>query len=137
MAGLTTFHREVKERLDAVLPAFWGPAEVLPTVGGKVRQCAVLWPSTGVEATRADSTAVYQRRDTLRVVCVGQTVLDALAAAQKTRQALHGVRLTASGRGGGRIREAGFTGDPVPEPGTDPVRVSLTLQFEAHTKEPR
>ena len=44
----------------------------------------------------------------------------------------------ASGKGGGRVREGGFTGaQPTPEPGTDPVRVSLSVQFDAVTKGPR
>ena len=71
------------------------------------------------------------------VVFVGPTVLDALAAVGKGRKALQGARLVASGNGGGQVREGGFTGaQPTPEPGTDPVRVSLSIQFDAITKGP-
>ena len=141
MAGLTAVHNEAKRRLEAVFTTpdavQFGPAEDLPTSGGRVVQCAVLWPTTGVETARSDMR-VHQRADAVRVVFVGSTVLDCLAAVQKGRTALQGRRLVASGRGGGGIREGGFTGaEPVPEPGTDPVRVSLTVQFDAVTKGPR
>lgn len=137
MGTLTAWHREVHATLGTVLPTFWGPATDLPTVGGRVAQCAVLWPTTGVETARSDMR-VHQRTDTVRAVFVGPTILDCLAAVQKGRTALQGRRLVASGRGGGGIREGGFTGaEPVPEPGTDPVRVSLAVQFDAVTKEPR
>lgn len=137
MAGLTAVHREVERRLGEVLPTFWGPAEKLPTSGGRVVQCAVLWPTPGTETTRSNM-AVHRRDDSLRVVFVGATVLDCLAAVDKGRRALQGARLAASGYGGGPIWEGGFVGaDPIPEPGTDPVRVSLSVQFDLVSKEPR
>lgn len=137
MAGLTAVHNEAKRRLEAVLPTFWGPAEDLPTSGGRIVQCVVLWPTAGTETTRSNMVA-HRRDDSFRAVFVGATVLDCLAAVEKGRRALQGARLVASGPGGGQIREGGFVGaDPVPEPGTDPVRVSLSVQFDLISKEPR
>ena len=137
MAGLTAVHNEAKRRLEAVLPTFWGPAEDLPTSGGRVVQCVVLWPTAGTETTRSNMVA-HRRDDSFRAVFVGATVLDCLAAVDKGRRALQGARLVASGPGGGPVWEGGFVGaDPVPEPGTDPVRVSLSVQFDLISKEPR
>lgn len=138
MGTLVDFHREVQAVLATVLPTFFGPADSLPKdPTGRVAQCAVLWPTSGTETTR-NAGGVHERTDTVRVVFVGPTVLDCLAAVQKGRAVLADAHLTASGAGGGAVREGGFTGaDPTPEPGTDPVRVSLSVQFDAITKEPR
>ena len=137
MASLTAWHTEVQRTLDAALPTQFGPADTLPLEEGSVAQCCVLWPTTGTEQSR-NGAPVHQRTDSVIAVFVGATVLDALAAVGKGRRALEGARLTASGRGGGRVREGGFTGaQPTPEPGTDPVRVSLSVQFDAISKEPR
>ena len=136
MSTLTAWHNEVRNVLNAALPTQFGPAEDLPTEGGSVVQCAVLWPTTGALATRS-SGGPHQRTDSVLVVFVGPTVLDCLAAVGKGRKALQGARLVASGKGGGQVREGGFTGgQPTPEPGTDPVRVSLSIQFDAITKDP-
>lgn len=137
MSTLTAWHNEVRNVLDAALPTQFGPADSLPTEGGSVVQCAVLWPTTGTMARRA-SGGPHQRTDSVLAVFVGPTVLDCLAAVGKGRKALEGARLVASGPGGGRVAEGGFTGaQPTPEPGTDPVRVSLSIQFDAITKGPR
>lgn len=141
MASLTAWHNEVKRILETAFTTpgsvQFGPAENLPANGGRVVQCVVLWPTAGTESTRA-AGPVHRRDDSVVAVFVGATVLDALAAVGKGRKALQGARLTASGPGGGRVREGGFTGaQPVPEPGTDPVRVSLSVQFDAVSKEPR
>lgn len=136
MSTLTAWHNEVRNVLDAALPTQFGPADRLPTEGGSVVQCAVLWPTAGTVQTRSNAV-VHQRTDSVLAVFVGPTVLDCLAAVGKGRKALQGARLTASGPGGGRVAEGGFTGaQPTPEPGTDPVRVSLSVQFDAITKEP-
>ena len=136
MSTLTAWHNEVRNVLNAALPTQFGPADELPTEGGSVVQCAVLWPTPGALASRS-SGGPHQRTDSVVVVFVGPTVLDALAAVGKGRKALQGARLVASGKGGGQVREGGFTGaQPTPEPGTDPVRVSLSIQFDAITKDP-
>lgn len=136
MASLTAWHNEVRDTLNSALPTFYGPADQLPTNGGRVAQCCVLWPTAGTLQTRSSGGA-HQRTDSVVAVFVGTTVLDALAAVGKGRKALEGSRLVASGPGGGRVREGGFTGaQPTPEPGMDPVRVSLSIQFDAITKGP-
>ena len=138
MGSLLAWHRELVATLQTVMPTLEGPTDELPTMGGRVVQCAVVWPTPGVETTRADGVAAHARTDTARVVFVGATTLDCLAAVTRGREALQGHRLVASGPGGGRIREAGFQGgEPVVEPGTNPVRVSLSVQFDAVSKEPR
>lgn len=137
MASLTAWHNEVQRVLNSALPTQFGPSDALPTEGGSVAQCCVLWPTTGTEQSR-NGAPVHQRTDSVVAVFVGATVLDALAAVGKGRKALEGARLTASTPMGGRVREGGFTGaQPIPEPGTDPVRVSLSIQFDAISKEPR
>jgi len=136
MSTLTAWHEEVRRALDAVLPAQYGPADSLPTEGGSVQPCAVLWPTAGTLQSRS-SGGPHQRTDSVAVVFVAGTVLECLAAVGKGRKALEGARLIASGRGGGAVREGGFTGaTPIAEPGTDPVRVSLSIQFDAITKGP-
>lgn len=137
MSTLTAWHNEVRQTLNAALPTQFGPADTLPTEDGSVVQCAVLWPTTGALARRANG-GTHQRTDSVLAVFVGPTVLDCLAAVGKGRKALEGARLVTSGNGGGRVVEGGFTGaQPTPEPGTDPVRVSLTVQFDSITKGPR
>lgn len=137
MATLTTFYREVQERLEVALPTFWGPAEHLPTEGGQIVPCAVLWPTPGTVQYRADGRTAARRVESLRLVIVGPTVLDVLEAVDTARQALVGQRMRASARGG-PVTESGFIpGDPTPEPGTDPVRVSIPIQLTAVTKETR
>lgn len=132
---ITGFYTQIRDALSEYLPAFIGPAESLPLTGGKVAQCAVIWGTPGVSVMRSDSRAVIQRDESFTVVCVGATSLDALAAADKVRRALTGQVLPVQGKGMS-IREDGFTAPPpAVEPGTNPVRVSLTIQFRANTKE--
>lgn len=138
MAGLTTFYLEVHERLTSVLPTLWGPADDLPTEGGQVVPSAVLWPTPGTVQYRADGRTIARRVESLRLVIVGPTVLDVLEHVDRARTVLVGRRMRASGAGGGPLTEAGFIpGDPAPEPGTDPVRVSIPIQLSAVTKETR
>lgn len=130
--SLTAFYNDLLDRLNVHLPAFLGPAPTLPTSGGKVAQCAVLWPTPGTPRYRANATSTADRVDTFNVICVGTTPLDALAAADKVRAALTGQVLHP---GASPLREATIAQAPAVEPGTDPVRVSLTLNFTAISKE--
>lgn len=137
MAHLTAFYLEVHDCLSTVLPTFWGPAEHLPRdADGMVAPSAVLWPTPGTVRTRADGTTTSGRVEGLRLVLVGPDVLSVLEAVDTARAVLVGKRMRASGRGGGPVTESGFApGEPQPEPGTDPVRVSVSVTLSAITKE--
>lgn len=130
--SLTGFYNQILQLVAERLPAFHGPALTLPTSGGKVAQCAVLWPTAGVPRTRANSTGPADRSDTFTIICVGATALDALAAADKVRAALTG---TIIHPGNAPLRETGLGAPPTAEPGTNPVRVSMPLQFTTISKE--
>ncbi len=139
MAHLTAFYLEVHDRLSTVLPTLWGPAEHLPRDDdGMVVPSAVLWPTPGTVRTRADGRTTSGRVEALRLVLVGPDTLSVLGAVDTARAVLVGKRMRASGHGGGPVTEAGFTaGEPTPEPGTDPVRVSVSVTLSAITKETR
>lgn len=130
--SLSSFYNKVLQLVGEQLPAFHGPAPTLPTSGGKVTQCAVLWPTAGAPRYRANSTGPADRSDAFTVICVGATALDALAAADKVRAALTG---TIIHPGDAPLRETGLGATPTAEPGTNPVRVSLPLQFTTISKE--
>lgn len=107
-----------------------GPADVLPTEGGKVAQAVVLWPSAGLhQYTRMVGTR-SGRSDRVRALCVGSSARDALAVADKLEAAIGGMRLSAKG---GTLRQT-FATDPVAEPNADPVRVSLYVEYSTITK---
>lgn len=120
----------VKNLLETELPAFYGPADQLPTTGAGVTQCAVLWFTTGEERPRADQRGRHYRLETFRVIAVGRNQLECLAAVEKIRRALTGARLFDA-----RIQETGLTNtEPATEPGTDPVRISTTLTYKLQVK---
>lgn len=129
---LTDFYTDLQERLEPVLPVFLGPANDLPTRDGSVEQSAVIWATPGETAHRANTRATHERRESFNIVCVGATALDALAAAQKVRGAIN---YWVPNKGAAPVTETGLAMSPTTEPGTDPIRVSLTLQFKTTTKE--
>lgn len=129
---LTDFYTTLQERLDAALPTFIGPADDLPTRDGSVEQSAVIWATPGDPAHRANTKASHERRESFNIVCVGATSLDALASAQKVRAA---IAYWVPNAGAAPVTETGLSMSPAAEPGTDPVRVSVTLQFTTTTKE--
>lgn len=129
---LSSFYTQVLGRLQERLPAQMGPASSLPTQGGKVAQSAVLWPTAGTMRHRANAGQGADRVETFTVICLGPSALDALAAADKVRAALTGLVLRP---GASPMRETGVPTSPAAEPNTDPVRVSLSLQFTTISKE--
>lgn len=129
---VTTFYNQVLDQLNTALPSFIGPAHDLPTRDGSVDQCAVLWPTPGSPATRADAHGPHQRTETFTVLCIGATALDSLAAADKARTALTG---WVPAPGSRPTAETGVPVAPATEPGTDPIRITTTLQFTTITKE--
>ena len=129
---LTDFYTTLQARLETALPAFMGPANDLPTRDGSVEQSAVIWATPGETAHRADTRASTGRRENFNIVCVGATALDALASAQKVRAA---IAYWVPNTGASPVTETGLSTTPAAEPGTDPIRVSLTLQFTTITKE--
>jgi len=116
---------------EAGVYAVHGPADVLPTgADGRVGQAAVVWPSPRLNAyTRADGGR-SGGMDRATVICVGATVLDAVAVADKVDAALGGLRLSDKG---GTLRQTVAT-SPAAEPNANPVRVSMAIEYAVVTK---
>lgn len=127
----TAVHAMIKDVLTAAgLYVTDGPATHLPTVGGVVSQAAVLWPAPGLHTYTRASGDSSGRADRVVITCVGSTVLDALAVADKVEAAIGGMRLSAKG---GTLRQTLATA-PAPEPNADPCRVSCAVEYAAITK---
>lgn len=132
MATATSVHAAILAALSgAGLYAVEGPADELPAgADGLVAQACVVYPHrlsyyarmSGGSSGKGDVTTVH---------CVGATVRDALAVADKVDAALGGLMLSAKG---GTLRQTGTSGPPVPEPNADPRRVSLAVEYSAITK---
>ena len=132
MATATSVFAAIKAALTAAgLAAYDGPADDLPTAAdGLVAQAAVLWPSRLNQYSRMNGHN-SGASDRVTVTCVGPTVRDALAVADKVDAALGGLMLSAKG---GTLRQTAVSGAPVPEPNADPVRVSIAVEYSAITK---
>lgn len=132
MTTSTSVHEQIRAALEgAGVNAVDGPAANLPAgPDGRVAQAAVLWPSPGLnQYTRASGTR-SGRADRVIVTCVGATVRDALAVADKVDAAIGGMVLSAKG---GTLRQTVAT-QPAPEPNADPVRVSMAVEYVTITK---
>ena len=131
MSTTTSVHGDIFDALDATdLHVVYGPAVDLPTDGGLVAQTAVLWPSPRLHAYTRASGDSSGGTDRLVVACVGATVRDALAVADKVESAIGGMRLSDKG---GTLRQTAATA-PAPEPNADPVRVSCAVEYSTITK---
>lgn len=132
MSTTTALHAAIVTALtDAGVHAVYGPADDLPTAAdGLVAQAAVLWPRArfngGLRACGDDSRG----EDVLTITCVGATVRDALAVADKVHSAIGGLRLSSKGS---PLSQTIAT-SPTPEPNADPVRVSLAVEYSTITK---
>lgn len=132
MATSTSVHSAILEALtDAGVYAVLGPADDLPSGSdGRVAQAAVLWPQARFHTyTRATGTR-SGGSDRVIVTCVGASSFDALAVADKVDAAVGGLRL--SDKGGVLVQTVAST--PAVEPNTDPVRVSLAVEYTTITK---
>jgi hypothetical protein len=131
MTTTTSVHGDIFDALEATsLHVAYGPATDLPTTGGLVAQSAVLWPFPRAYAyTRANGES-SGGTDRLTVTCVGATVRDALAVADKVEAAIGGMRLSSKG---GTLRQTGAS-VPTPEPNADPARVSMAVEYSTVTK---
>ena len=130
---LTTVHREVMDLLTTTgLHVAWWPAETLPTApDGRVAQFVALSPTPGSGTYARMSGGTSGRSDSVQLICGGPTIRDSLAAAEKARAALDGVRLPS----GALLREDGFQDVlPAAEPGTNPIRVYTQLTYVWTTK---
>lgn len=132
MTTATAAHGAILDALTASgLYAVFGPADDLPTGGdGLIAQAAVLWPSPGLYQYTRTSGDSSGRGDAVTVICVGATVRDALAVADKVEAAIGGMRLSPKG---GPLRQTVAT-RPAAEPNADPVRVSMAVEYTATTK---
>lgn len=125
-------HELIKATLIAAgIDAEYGPRKVIPVgTDGKVKQAAVLYPTAPLHQYPRTSGGSSGREDTVTVVCVGPTVLDALNVADEVEQAIGGMRLPGKG---GTLRQTVST-NPAPEPNADPVRVSMSVEYSTITK---
>lgn len=111
---------------------FDGPARDLPMDPGTgtVGQAVVLWPGAPLHSYSRQCGSSSGRTNRVLVTCVGASSLDALAVADRVEAAVGGLRVDARG---GTLRQVLAT-DPVPEPNTDPLRVSLAVEYTVITK---
>ena len=132
MATSTSVHSAILEALtDAGVYAVLGPADELPGGSdGRVAQAAVLWPQARFNDYGRASGGRSGGVDVVLVTCVGATTFDALAVADNVAAALGGLRL--SDKGGTLAQTIAST--PAVEPNTDPVRVSLAVEYSTVTK---
>lgn len=133
MTPSTAVHILIRDALTAAgVAAFDGPARDLPMDPGTglVGQAVVLWPSAPLHTYTRASGASSGRANRVLLTCVGASSLDALAVADRVEAAIGGMRVDAKG---GTLRQALAT-DPVPEPNTDPLRVSLAVEYAVITK---
>lgn len=127
----TSVHALIRAALvGAGVHAVDGPADSLPVVDGLVGQAAVLWPVPGEHQYTRSSGTRSGRADRVTVVCVGATVADAIAVAERVEYAIGGLRTSAKG---GTLRQVLAT-TPTPEPNTDPRRVSLSVEYSTVSK---
>lgn len=131
MSTTTSVHALIKAALTAAgIHAADGPARDLPTVDGLIGQAAVVWPRArfhgGVRACGDDSRG----EDVVTITCVGASVRDALAVADKVHAAIGGLVL--SSKGGPLVQTLATA--PAAEPNADPVRVSLAVEYSTITK---
>lgn len=132
MTTTTAVHSLIKAALVAAgVNAVDGPARDLPTDGGLIAQAAVLWPFPGLHQYVRASGLSSGRVDKVTITCVGATVRDALAVADKVEAAIGGMQLSAKG---GTLRQTAAT-SPAAEPNADPVRVSMAVEYAAITKD--
>lgn len=116
---------------EAGLYAVHGPADSLPKGSdGRVKQAAVVWPAPRMNAYTRAQGGRSGGVDRVTVICVGPTVLDALAVADRVEVAIGGLRLTDKG---GTLRQT-VASAPASEPDADPVRVSMAVEYQVVTK---
>ena len=132
MTSSTAVHGAILEALtEAGIYAVIGPAESLPRgEDGLIAQAAVLYPAAPAHDYSRASGDSSGRRDRVTVVCVGATVLDALAVADKVEAAIGGTRPSSTG---GTLHQITGT-TPTLEPNTDPARVSMSVEYVTVTK---
>ena len=110
-----------------------GPANTLPTqADGRVAQAVIVWVSPGRAIQTRSTGGVSGRADTITLHCVGPTSRDALKVAGDVRAALAGRTLTTKGGPLIDITPDGVM--PTVEPGTNPVRVFVPVQFASISK---
>lgn len=122
MTAPTTIHTTIRDALTAAgLHTQFGPAHDLPdTTGG---QAAILWPAPTSRALVRASGGPAAGTETVAIVCVGLTTLDAIAAAAKVNTTLAGLKV------GNSILRQTLTTSPTPEPGAYPQRVQMTVEY--------
>lgn len=132
----TAIITEIRERLGvAGVQAFVAPVDKAPLDGGRVAPFVAIWATSGRDRVRADSVARVDKVESFQLTVAAASSYECLAAVERVRAALTGVRLTCTAGGSGRLYESGYNNIiPSVEVGTDPVRVSLPLQYNVISK---
>lgn len=104
------------------------------TVDGRVEQTVVVGVTNGVATLRRAGGRSTASDGYVNALVVTSSRDSCLWPTQRVRDALADYPL---GKPHGRLTDASYDGEPVPEPGTDPARWSRALAFQITTKRSR
>lgn len=98
---------------------------------GRIRQTVVIGVTNGVATQRRAAGGSVNRDGYVNALVVTPSRDSCLWLTQRVRDALADFPL---GKPHGRLTDASYDGEPVPEPGTSPARWSRALAFTITTK---
>lgn len=98
---------------------------------GRVRHTVIVGVTTGVASQRRAGGRSTASNGTVNALVVTSSRDSCLWLTQRVRDALADYPL---GKPHGRLTDASYDGEPVPEPGTAPARWSRALAFQITTK---
>lgn len=98
---------------------------------GKIRRTVIYSATTGVAGGRRAAGGSVNRARYVNALVVAPSRETCLWLAQEAQEALADLSL---GSPHGRLTDASYDGDPVPEPNTSPARWSRALAFTITTK---
>lgn len=101
------------------------------TVDGRIRNTVVVGTTTGVASARRAAGGSVNRDGYVNALVVGTSRDACLALSQRVRDTLSDLDL---GSPHGRLTDASYDGEPLPEPDTSPARWSRALAFITTTK---
>lgn len=98
---------------------------------GRIRQTVVIGVTNGIATQRRAAGGSVNRDGYVNALVVTPSRDSCLWLTQRVRDALADYPL---GKPHGRLTDASYDGEPVPEPGTSPARWSRALAFTITTK---
>lgn len=98
--------------------------------GGRVRRTVILGVTTGTASNRRAAGGSVDRAGYVNALVVAPSRDSCLWLSERARDALADQPLP----GGGRLTDASYDGEPLPEPDTSPARWSRALTFTATRK---